>query len=212
MSRKLAPLSGVLFFVSLVASIVLDGNEPEGGKVTGVKVIVFFTMHRDRMIASAALIGIAVFSGVIFYGFLRDYLRRNETVSGLARTAFGGALLYAGGGCLGAGIALALTDSPSHLSPGAAQGLDLIRSDVNESFIGAGTAILLFCYGLAIVKSGMLPRWLGWVTFPFVVIALIPELYWAASFAAGIWTLILSLVLLVREARSSALPTSETNG
>ena len=202
MSHKLAPLTGVVFFVVLLAGVLTGDNLSSTD--SGAKVIAYYTAHRSRLQASALLIGLAVFVGVVFYGLLRDYLRRSEGVRGLTATAFGGVLLFAASGCLGAGCTLALADSPSRLTPVSAQTLNLIKTDGNSVFSSAGIAVLLFAYGLAIVRSGLLPKWLGWVAFPFVILALFPPTGFIAFIAAGLWTLIVSIVLYLRQAAAPA--------
>jgi hypothetical protein len=196
-TRRLAPLTGVVFVLLLIASIVLDGSEP-GRSASGAKVLAFYTHHQNRMAVSSAVVVVSVFFGLFFYGFLSDHLGREEGVRGLTRTAFGGAVLFAGGGCLGAGAAFALTDATSWLSPASAQTLSLVRLDLNWSFIAAGLSVLLAAYGLAILKSRLLPRWLGWAALPLAVVALVPVISWAAFFLAGIWTLIASVALFQR--------------
>lgn len=192
MTKKLAPLTGVLFFVLLLVS-VLVGNSSLKASSSGAKVLAHYEAHRNSARVSGLLTVLAVFVGVIFYGLLRDYLRRHEASRGLTATAFGGAILFAASGGLGAGTLWALADSPSHLSPAAAQALNLANMDITYAMELAGIAILLFSFGLAIVNSALLPKWLGWVAFPLALIALIPPIGFVAFIGAGIWTLIVSI-------------------
>lgn len=46
--------------------------------------------------------------------------------------------------------------------------------DVSSPLAFVGLAILFVCFGLAIVKSALLPKWLGWIAFPHAVLAMIP--------------------------------------
>ena len=151
---------------------------------------------------------LSVFVGVIFYGQLRDYLRDHEGSRGLTATAFGGVVLFAASGAMGAGILWALADSPSHLSPAAAQALYLTNTDVTYGLSLAGIALLFFCFGLAIVNSGLLPKWLGWVAFPLTLIALVPPIGFAAFIGAGIWTLIASVAMWRRLAGTDTAATA----
>lgn len=204
MKRSWTALTGVVFFVVLLVAVLIDTNLDATS--SGEKVLSSYTAHRDRLMVSGWLTVIAVFVGVFFYGFLRDYLRENEKVRGLAATAFGGVLLFAASGCIGAGANFALTDSPHKLTPGTAQTLYLISTDVDSGFSEAGIAILLVAFGMAIVLSRLLPTWLGWVAFPFAIVALIPPVAWLAFPATGIWTLVVSIALWRR------LTTAESSG
>ena len=212
MHRRLSPTFGVIFFAGLIASVILDGNAPDTHTVSGAQVIAFYTDHRDRMIASAIVLVIAMSAGIVFYGLLRDYLRREEGDAGLPATAFGGALILAGSSCLGAGAVLALTDRTSQLSPAAAQTLSLLRTDVNTPFTSAGVAVLLFGFGVAILQSGRLPRWLGRVALPFAVVSLIPPVAYLAAFMVAIWTLIVSLILYRRLGTTPSAAAAEAGG
>jgi hypothetical protein len=128
-------------------------------------VLSYYTRHRTISEISGLLTVIAVFLGILFYGLLRDHLRGDDTVRGLAATAFGGALLFGASGLVGAGALWALADSPSHLSPALAQSLYLVNEDCSFAFASAGIALMLFAYGMEL--DGDLPltvherRWGG---------------------------------------------------
>lgn len=194
MTKKLAPLTGVLFFALLLASALVGSNSLKASS-SPAKVLAYYQAHKDRIAASGVLTVLAVVVGVIFYGQLRDYLRRHESSRGWTATAFGGAVLFAGSGGLSAGTSFSLSDSPNHLSAGAAQVLNLISMDVGESFASAGIALLFFCFGWAILSSRLLPVWLGWVALPFALLAVIPPTEFFAFVGVGIWTLIISIAI-----------------
>lgn len=190
--KKLAPLNGVLFFGVLLASTLAGANSLKASS-SPAKVLAYYQAHKDRIEASGVLTVLAVVVGVIFYGQLRDYLRRHEGSRGWTATAFGGVLLFAASGGLSAGTSFALSDSPSHLSAGAAQTLNLMSMELGGGFASTGIALLLFCFGWAIVGSRLLPAWLGAVAFPLAVIAVIPPAEFIAFVGAGVWTLIVSI-------------------
>ena len=77
MIKKLAPLTGVAFFVLLLVSVLISSNSLKGSS-SGVKVLDYYEAHRNSTRISGVLTVIAVFVGVIFYGVLRDHLRRHE--------------------------------------------------------------------------------------------------------------------------------------
>lgn len=203
MTKRLAPLTGVVFFVLLLVGALINGNSPDG-KASGAKVLSYYGDHRNSVKVSGLLTVIAVFVGVIFYGLLRDHLRRHEASRGLTATAFGGVLLFAASGGLSAGTDWALTESPSHTSEAAAQALNLVNSDVTYGLMLAGLAVLFFCFGLAIVSGKLLPSWLGWVAFPLALVALIPPIGFAAFIGAGVWTLVVSIAMWMRLGRADA--------
>jgi len=203
MVKKLAPLTGVLFFVLLLCAVIVGTNSLTASS-SPAKVLAYYAAHQDSTSASVVLTLLSVVVGVIFYGLLRDYLRRHEASRGLTATAFGGVILFAASGALSAGTQLALVDSPGHLSPDAAQALNLADMDVSAPLAFAGIAILLLCFGLAIVHSGLLPKWLGWVAFPLAVLVLIPPTGAVAWIGVGVWTPIVSIAMWRRLSGSDA--------
>jgi hypothetical protein len=211
MIKKLAPLTGVAFFVLLLVSALISNNSLKGSS-SGVKVLDYYEAHRNSTRISGLLTVIAVFVGVIFYGLLRDHLRRHEESRGLTATAFGGVVLFAASGGLSAGIDWALTESPSHTSPAAAQALNLVSMDMTYGLMLAGLAILFFAFGLAIVRGKLLPAWLGWVAFPLALVALIPPIGFIAFIGAGVWTLFVSIVMWLRLANADAPTTAAPAG
>jgi len=208
MAKRLAPLTGVLFFLLLLAAVVVGSNSLSASS-SPAKVLAYYQAHQDKIGLSGGLTVLSVVVGVIFYGQLRDYLRRHEGSRGWTATAFGGVLLFAASGALSAGAAFALTDSPSHLSAAAAQILNLINTDISNGLALAGIALLFICFGRAILNGGLLPTWLGWIAFPLALIALIPPVGFFAFAGAGLWTLIVSIAMWRRISSETAAVTEE---
>jgi hypothetical protein len=192
--KRFAPLTGVLFFLVLLAAVLIGGNSLTASS-SPAEVLIHYKAHQHGPQVSGVLTVISVLIGVIFYGQLRDYLRRDDGARGWTATAFGGAILFAASGGISAGVNFALTDSTSHLTPAAAQALQLISNDVSSGLSLAGIALLLFCFGLAILGSGLLPKWLAWVAFLIALVALFPPFGFFALVGVGIWTLIASIAM-----------------
>ncbi len=202
MNRTRASLAGVAFFVVLAAAILTQN--PPGTNSSAAKVLAYYNDHRTSTMVSALLTVIAVVVGILFYGLLRDYLRQDGAVRGLSATGFGGALFFGASGLIGAGALGALTDSPSHLSAAAAQSLYLVDEDASFAFASGGIALMLFAFGLAILKSRLLPTWLGWVAFPLALCALAPPAGFVALVGTGLWTLISSIAMYRRQRATDA--------
>lgn len=194
---RFVPLTGIVFVALLVATNVLVGSAPESSD-SAAKVIAFYQSHQSKVEVSSFLTGLSLFFGLFFYASLRDYLGRVRGSERLAATAFGGAVLFAVGGGLAAGLQFALADVPSKLSPAAAQTLNVLENDLSVFALTAGIAVLLMAAGIAIVRTRALPVWLGWIAIVFAVVALTPVGFFA-FFAAGIWTLIASVLIYTRQ-------------
>lgn len=192
-----APLTGVVFVALLIASNVLGGKLPDSN-ASAAKVISYYNAHSSKVELAAYLTGLSLFFGLFFYASLRDHLRRSPAAERLADTAFGGAVLFAVGGGLTAGTQFALADVPGALSPAAAQALNAISNDLAIFAMLAGVAVLLMASGIAIVRTGVLPLWLGWIAIVVAVIALTPVGFFA-FLAAGVWTLVASILVFTRQ-------------
>lgn len=197
---RFVPLTGVVFVALLIASNVLVGTAPESSD-SAAKVIAFYQAHRTKIEVSSFLTGLSLFFGLFFYASLRDYLFLSRTAARLATTAFGGAVLFAVGGSLAAGLQFALADVPSKLSPAAAQALNVLENDLALFALTAGIAVLLMAAGIAILRSRLLPAWLGWVAIVIAVVGLTPAGFFA-FFGAGVWTLIASVLIYMRSGAS----------
>ncbi|HEY7399060.1 MAG TPA: DUF4386 family protein [Gaiellaceae bacterium] len=197
-------MSGVLFFLLLLAAILVMPNPP-GVSSSGTKIVSFYRSHKDQAELSSWFTILAVFVGVGFYGLLRDHLRRGGGTRGLAASGFGGAIIFAASGCLSAGMFFALGDAADHLSPAAAQALNTAERDGTSAFEFAGVAVMMAGFGLAIVRSGLLPRWLGWVGLAIALVALVQPIGFIGFIAAGFWTVICGIVLTRRRFAGTAV-------
>jgi hypothetical protein len=187
-------LSGVLFVVLILASIFVSPNMP-GDKASPAKIIDFYTKHQTAQRVSGLLTVIAVVVGVFFFGVLRHRLRQPEGNEQFASMAFGGAILFGAGGCLAAGIQWTLADVPNRLSAGAAQALNLIENNLTFALSTAGISALTLTTAIALLRSHMMPSWVGWLSVLIGVDALLGPLAMFSFFAMGPWVLILSIAL-----------------
>jgi hypothetical protein len=205
--NRVLPLTGVVLVVLLVLSAVFSGNEP-GGNTSAAKVIAYYSAHRGGVQVSDYLTGVALVFGLFFYGYLSDHIRRIENSARLAVIAFGGAVLFAVGGALSAGTQFALADVPGALSPSAAQALNLLQQYLSGFAIAAGVAGLLIASGLAILRGRQLPAWVAWLGFVLAVISFAPVPN-IGALLAGIWTLIVSILLCARAGRLAPVTGSD---
>jgi len=207
--NRMAPLTGVALVVLLILSQVLLGNEPSEN-ASAAQVVAFYDAHHGGIQVSAYLTGLAIVFELFFYSYLSDHIRRAENSPILAIAAFGGAVLFAVGGALGAGTQFALADVPGRLSPSAAQALNLLQQDISVFLIAAGTAGLLLASGLAILRGRQLPAWVGWLGLVLGIASLVPLRNIGAPLA-GIWTLIVSILLSVRVGRHASALESQAS-
>jgi len=202
LKNRLMPLSGIVFVALVLASIFIE-NTP-GSNASASTVLTYYQTHQNTTSASALLTGLAVIFALLFFSYLREYMRQDGATRWLASTAFGGVLLFAAGGAISAGSYVALGDQPHVLSAAAAQTLNLIQNDVSNSFTQVGLAVFYLATGAAILRGRLLPAWLGWVSLVLGVLAASLILAFIAFLATGLWVIVVAIMLWTRAAHESA--------
>ena len=201
-ARRLVPLSGVAAVVLLFAAFAIPGETPDIDASIG-EVVSFYVKHDSDMQWAGALIALAavffVFSSTNVAGLLR---RAQGDAGGSSALSFAGGIMFAVGALIFAGINFTLGDAANDIQPAAVQTLHVLGQDMFFP-LAAGVAVFLLGTGIAVVKTGALPKWLGWVAIIIGIIALTPGGFFAFM-ALGIWTLIVSVMLSLRAGRETA--------
>jgi hypothetical protein len=206
--RNLAPLSGVLFVVLvLVAFIPLGGNTPEGDD-SAQKVVSFYSDHETREIIASVVLGLAAVSLLFFSATLKQRLEALESGRGILPTVALAAGIVASGGFLAAAtLHFALADYADDIQGSAAQALNAIDSDFFLPF-AMGIAALILATSLWVVRTRLLlPTWLGWVGIILFVVTFTPAGFIAFGLA-GIWIIVVSILLYLREETATARPSA----
>jgi len=131
---------------------------------------------------------------VFFAGSLRGYLRRTPAAAELSSVVLAGAAVLTAGGCVYFGFDYALATVPSHLSPAAAQALNVLALKLFLP-VSAGGLIFGLASGLAILRGATLPKWLGWAAVaagiatatPAGLLGLVAFIIWTATVSILIW-------------------------
>jgi hypothetical protein len=189
-----------LVFVVLVVIAVVTGNSLSTHS-TAAKVVASVHKHKTGLQFSAFDTGLAVLEGLFFLWYLREYLCEVASNRRLATLAFAGAVVFATSGALGAGIKLSMADAVDHVDPVVLQTLNVLQNDVNTFMGGVGTAVFLVANGIAVIRNGPLPTWLGWIG---VVLGVLGALVGAP--AVALWILIASIVIVVRAGQATPAP------
>lgn len=203
---RLAPLSGVLFVALLLVAFFALPSSPDS-KASAAKAVSFFTAHRHSQFAIAFLVWYAMFFAVIFAAALRSYLRDRGSSETLINVAFLGMGFVALAFSIVAGLLYAAADVPTKISPSAEQALNVLQNDLFPP-IFVGIALFMFGAGLAVVraKPKPLPTWLGWVALLIALVAVVPPFSWFSLFGLWGWTLIVSILIYLREGKPAPVP------
>jgi hypothetical protein len=207
-----APLTGVVFALLFFFGALISGNTPDSD-ASPQKVVSYYLGHRNGQHASFYLIAYSIVFGLFFAGALRAYLRARGSEDGLVAVGFAGMVVLGVSAAVVAGMSFAAADVPGKISPVAEQAVSVLSNDV---FVGMliGTCVFMIGFGLAIVRSAavVLPRWLGWVALPLGVIAATPIGWFVLIFALPLWSLIVSVLMLIRQESSATSAAAPATG
>ena len=204
MSRNkewLAPLTGVAFVVVGIIGFSISG-EPKSADEP-VKEIVDFYVDKKDSVQISAIAGVVAGLFLIFFGaYLRKVLRaaggEGETLS---LVSFIGLVLVALGFAIDGTILFALAEAAEDIDPVAVQSLQALW-DNDFLPIMLGVLAFLWATGISVIRSGALPKWLGWVMILLGIVGVTP-IGFVAAIGSAILVLVLSILLSLR-ARSGA--------
>jgi hypothetical protein len=206
----IAALTGLAFMVLAIAGSVIMGDPPDP-KDESLQEIVNFYKDNDTEIWIATLIQGAAATLLVFYGgFLRKVLRRAEGEGHmLSAVVLAGATIVAVGAALDATINIALVEEIDDIQPVAAQALSALWSN-DWIVLLVGMQVFMLAAGLSIVRHGALPKWLGWVAILLGLVGMTPAGF-VGFIGTGVWIVVTSILLAVRERRASAAPPAEAS-
>jgi hypothetical protein len=196
----LVPLTGVAFIVLGIISFVI-GGEPESADEPVREVVDYYVDNKDS-IQIAAFVGLAASLLLIFFG---AYLRKVLQAAGpegemLSLVSFLGLVVVGIGFAIDTTISFALAEAADDIDPVAVQALQALW-DNDFLPIALGLLMFLWATGLSVIRSGVLPKWLGWVMILLGILGFTP-IGFVAFIGSAILVLVLSILLSVR-ARST---------
>ncbi len=200
--RRLAPLSGIVFAALLV--VTFSSPNTPGVHDTGVQVINHYKDHHSAHLISDLAGGVGVVFFLFFISSLRSYFADKEGADGLSRAAFAGGILIAVGGAVFTSLDVALVDARHDITPQAAQALNVLNNDFFFPF-EIGLVVFALCTGLAIIASGALPKWLGWIMIVIGIVAFSPVGFFG-FFVVLIWSVIVAILIYRRTGPAEAAP------
>jgi hypothetical protein len=200
----LAPLTGVAFIVLAIISIIV-GGEPKDATHPATEIVDWYVDNKDSVEVSA-FIGVAALALLVFFGaYLRNVLRvAAGGADMLSLVSFIGLVLVAVGIAIDTTISLAIAERADDIDPIAVQSLQALW-DNDFVPIALGALLFLWATGISVVRSGALPKWIGWIMIVLGIVALTP-LGFAAFIGAAVLILVISILLTMRARSASATP------
>jgi uncharacterized protein DUF4386 len=200
MSRleRLAPLSAFLVTAFIVASFIVTGETPNGDD-SAQKVVNFYTDNKDEVIVGSFLATLGAFALVWFAASLRAHIgERNPRARRVAALPFAAAILIAVGITTFSGIEAAAADSVDNIPAEAMQALNALDNDMFFTF-ALGNLLMYTSLAVAILRYGVFPRWVGWLSAVLAVISVTP-VFFVALLASGIYYPLLGWLIYSEQA------------
>jgi len=198
--RRLAPLTGIVFAVLLAVTFTTPSTPDVHD--TGQQVIQHYNDHKSAHLLGDITGGVAVVFFLFFISALRSFFKDKEGADGLSMAAFAGGILIAVGGGLFTSLDVALIDARHDISPQAVQALNVLSNDIFFPF-EIGLIVFALSIGLAIIASGALPKWLGWVMVVIGIVAFTPVGFFG-FFVVLLWSVIVAILIYRRTGPTAA--------
>jgi hypothetical protein len=218
-------MTGIIAVVLIIIGFAAQ-PKPPAPNASPSEVLTYLVDHRDAVHVGELIFSAGAFFFLWFIGTLRSALGAAEGAQGrLATTAYGAGLVSVGTLFVGFGLQAAAALHP------ADNGADVTRALIDASAmvlaLGAPALTVFFAAnGLAIIRSGYLAPWLGWLA---LVTAVFNALgvgnvfsdhgvfasdgflgFFAGLFLFLLWTLLAS-IMLVRKIGEGGTPRSATS-
>jgi hypothetical protein len=196
---RLGVLGGVYAVLFVIANVLL--GEPGSG-TAGAAVVAYYRGHQRAETVGVFAVAFAVVALTFFLASLRRALSGTDEGRALAVVVTVGGAVYDAGLMTMTALTVALIDAARDNLPGTAQALNVLSSDLWLPVV-VGLALLGLGTGVAALRSGALPGWLGWVSVAFGVLALAGPAGGIAFLVAPGWALALGIVIM-RSPRAAA--------
>ena len=198
----LVPLTGVAFIVLAIAGFIVGGEPPDANEPVQ-EIVDFYVDDKDSIIAGVFLLGLATVAFIFFANYLRSLLR----ASSASATILVGASIFAVAGAIDGTLLLAMAEAADDIEP---ESLQTLQAFWDNDFVpfALGIAVFLISLAASILRTNVLPRWLGGVTLVLAVLSLSPLGFFALP-ATGVLVLVLSVMLTLRARRLGTPPSGD---
>ena len=186
-------LAGPLFLVLAVVVLML-GSSP-GEQASAKKVADYFSDNEARLMVTVFAAGPAAALLLVFVSRLRAAL--DDRARAARSLLVAGGTLYATGIVISASVTLATIVSADKGYEAAGHTLNVLNSSLWIPFV-IGIAVTLLGAGLAVLRTGILPSWMGWIAVAIGVVSLLGPGGFVGFFVAPLWIGAAGLMLYLR--------------
>ena len=196
-------LTGGLFLLALIAGVVIAGEPPDPTDDSAAEVVEYYLDNDSEVMFASVLWTLAGALFVVFAAAISRMLREGLGAdNALPTISVAGATIFAAGTAVSGALGFAAADLADEeaISEETINTINAISWDFFFPF-AAGLFLFFLATGIGIVRSGVLPKWLGWIAILFGVIALTP-IGFGAAIGGALWVLVVSVLIGLR-ARSA---------
>jgi Domain of unknown function (DUF4386) len=203
----LVPLvTGLGFIVLLIVGFIFAG-EPKDADHPPAEIAEWYVDNKDGA-QIGAFISVVAAALLIFFGaYLRKILAAVEGPGAMLPI-----LILVGLAIVGVGAAIdnmllfAAAEAADDISAPQIQTIQAIwDSDFLPFFLGV--TIFTWSVGLSVLRTGALPKWLGWLAIVAGVVSLAGPIGFLGALLAAIWIIIASILLAMRARSEPTAPT-----
>ena len=200
----LVPLTGLLFIVLLIASFIVAG-EPKDATHSPDDIANWYIDNKDSVEIGAFIGTLAAVPLIFFAAYLRKVLDAAEGGGGmLPILVLIGLSIVAIGGAIDNMLLFATAERADDIP---ATSVQTIQAIWDNDFLPLllGIMVFLWSVGISVLRSGALPKWMGWAAIALAVVSLAGPIGFAAVIGSALWIIVASIVLSMR-ARSASAP------
>jgi len=199
-------VTGLGFAVLLIVSIIVTGS-PKGADDGPAAVAQWYSDNKDAA-EIGSFIGAIAGGFLIFFGaYLRKVLEPGAGTM-LAILPLIGVAIVATGAAIDGMLMFAAAEAVGDIPAPEVQTIQAIWDNDFLPFL-LGVLVFNWSVGLAVLKSGALPKWMGWAAIVFGVIGLAGPIGFFGAIGAGLWIIVASIMLSMRaRGGASAAPTA----
>jgi len=201
--ERFAPLAGLGFIVLLAIGRTITeiaGTYPDADASTA-DAVSYWSDHQNAQIAVAV---VESFAGLFFVWFAASVCGLLESASDaarrLSRLCFGGAVIAGVAILIEQSLVFTTADVAGDVPDQVTQTLSALQADFFIPFAG-GFALFHIAAGILVLRSVVLPRWLGWLSVAAGVLWLTPL---PGLYLGFLWVLIASVMLFLRGSGEAA--------
>src|SRR5262245_51989107 len=185
-------VTGLGFIVLLIISIIVTGG-PKSADDGPVQVAQWYSDNKDAA-EIGSFIGILAGGFLIFFGaYLRKVLEPGAgTMLGILPLI--GVAIVATGAAIDGMLMFAAAEAVGDVPAAEVQTIQAIWDNDFLPFL-LGVLVFNWSVGFAVLRSGALPKWMGWAAIVFGVIGVAGPFGFFGAIGAALWIIVASIML-----------------